>query len=220
MKFQTAAALAATMAFAQPAAAQDAPQPYPEMRERLPRDPLQGLRIEATVGYDRLEASYIEDDTKFFDGYDGIGFAGEIGYDAAVGERVLLGGYAGIGQSTQKQCDEVFGNDELCQKPGLALYAGARVGLRVGAVSQVYLRGGYSQAKLKLDYDAPGTFADFSDDENYRGYHIGVGGEYGLGGGAYLKGDVTVTEYSTNDKLYDGVSFQRRQAVVGLGFRF
>ncbi|MEN2747049.1 outer membrane beta-barrel protein [Sphingomonas sp. T9W2] len=223
MKFQAAAVLAATMAFAQPAAAQvapTAPQPYPEMRERLPRNPLQGLRIEATVGYDRLEGNYYEDDTKYYDGYDGIGFGGEIGYDFAVSRKVLLGAYAGIGKSTQKQCDEIFGGDELCQKAGTAQYAGVRVGFPMGVRSQLYLRGGYSNAKLKLDYDAPGTSLDFSANENYNGYHIGAGAEFGVGGGAYLKGDVAATQYMTKETLYDGVNFMRVQARVGIGVRF
>ncbi|KQM95327.1 hypothetical protein ASE70_00935 [Sphingomonas sp. Leaf22] len=220
MKFQAAAIMAATIAFAQPAAGQDAPPPYPEMKERVARDPLQGLRVEALVGYDRLEGNYYEDDTKYYDGYDGIGFGGEIGYDVAVSAKVLLGAYAGIGKSTQKQCDEIFGNDELCQEAGVAQYAGVRVGFPIGPRSVAYLRGGYSHAKLKLDYDAVGTSADFSTDERYSGYHIGAGAEYGIGGRAYLKGDVAVTQYSTNKTLYDGVNFERVQATAGIGFRF
>lgn len=220
MKFQAAAIMAATIAFAQPAAAQDALPSYPEMKERVAHDPLQGLRVEALVGYDRLEGNYYEDDTKYYDGYDGIGFGGEIGYDVAVSAKVLLGAYAGIGKSTQKQCDEIFGNDELCQEAGVAQYAGVRVGFPIGARSVAYLRGGYSHAKLKLDYDAVGTSADFSTDENYSGYHIGAGAEYGIGGRAYLKGDVAVTQYSTNKTLYDGVNFERVQATAGIGFRF
>lgn len=225
MKFQAAAVLAATMAFAQPATAQTVPtapepQPYPEMRERVARDPLQGLRVEALVGYDRLEGNYYEDDTKYYDGYDGVGFGGEIGYDVAVSSKVLLGAYAGIGKSTQKQCDEIFGDDELCQKAGVAYYAGARIGFPMGARSQLYLRGGYSHAKLQLDYDAAGTTTDFSTDESYSGYHLGGGAEYGIGGRAYVKGDLTITQYSTNEKLYDGVNFERVQATVGIGFRF
>ncbi len=220
MKFQAAAIMAATIAFAQPAAAQDALPSYPEMKERVAHDPLQGLRVEALVGYDRLEGNYYEDDTKYYDGYDGIGFGGEIGYDVAVSAKVLLGAYAGIGKSTQKQCDEIFGNDELCQEAGVAQYAGVRVGFPIGPRSVAYLRGGYSHAKLKLDYDAVGTSADFSTDERYSGYHIGAGAEYGIGGRAYLKGDVAVTQYSTNKTLYDGVNFERVQATAGIGFRF
>lgn len=229
MKFQAAAVLAATMAFAQPAAAQVAPtaqtvpvppQPYPEMRERLPRNPLQGLRIEAMVGYDRLEGNYFEDNTKYYDGYDGIGYGGEIGYDFAVSRKVLLGAYAGIGTSTQKQCDPILGGDQLCQKAGTAQYAGVRVGFPMGVRSQLYLRGGYSNAKLKLDYDAPGTEFDFATNENYNGYHIGAGAEFSVGGGAYLKGDVAATQYMTKETLYDGVNFMRVQARVGIGVRF
>lgn len=220
MKFQAAAIIAATIAFAQPAVAQDAPPAYPEMKERVARDPLTGLRVEVLAGYDRLEGNYYEDDTKYYDGYSGVGIGGEVGYDVAVSSRVLLGAYAGIGKSTQKQCDEVLGGDELCEKAGVAKYAGVRVGFPIGDRALAYLRGGYSAATLEANYDVGGNAPTVSADEDYHGYHLGAGVEKGIAARAYLKADIAITSYSTKNTSYEGVNFERYQASVGIGFRF
>ncbi len=213
MQKMTIAAVAAMLgvspAFAQDGAADDSGA----------RSPFAGLRVEATLGYDRLEASFLEEDTVYYDGYDGVGVGAEVGYDVPVGEKLLLGVYAGATHADQKQCDEVFGGDELCQKAGLGLHAGVRVGYRVGERALLYVRGGYSQAELKLDYSATGI-GIVSDSETYYGFHGGFGGEYLLGRGLYAKADLTASDFRTKNRLYQGVDFQRRQAVVGFGYRF
>ncbi len=215
MKFQAAAVLAATMAFAQPAAAQmapTAPQPYPEMRERLPRDPLQGLRVEVAGGYDRLEINYIEDDTKYYDGTDGVRYGGEIGYDLSVG-RVLVGAYAGYAASSAKRCDD-FTVGVICQKPKAELSGGARVGTRIGSKSQFYGKIGYSSMPLEF------SLGNVTEKETYRGFHFGLGGELGIGGRAFVKGEFVVTDFRTSGKTYEDYNFDRRHAVVGIGVRF
>lgn len=216
MKFQAAAVLAATMAFAQPAAAQvapTAPQPYPEMRERLPRDPLQGLRFEVAGGYDRLEINYIEDDTKYYDGTDGVRYGGEIGYDLSVSSRVLVGAYAGYAASSAKRCDD-FSVGTICQKPKGELSGGARIGTRIGSQSQLYGKIGYSSMPLEF------SLGNVTEKETYSGFHFGLGGELGIGGSAFVKGEFVVTDFRTGGKTYEDFNFDRRHAVVGLGVRF
>jgi outer membrane immunogenic protein len=181
--------------------------------------PFAGLRIEATLGYDRMEGSFREDDTVYYDGYDGVGVGAEIGYDVPLSPVLLLGGYAGVSHANQQQCDEVFGSDELCQKAGYGINAGVRLSYRVGSRALIYARGGYSQAQLKLAYTETG-FGTSSETEIYRGFHGGFGGEYLLGRGLYAKVDLTRSDFRTKDRLYQGVDFQRVQAVVGAGYRF
>jgi len=216
MKFQAAAVLAATMAFAQPAAAQMAPtvpQPYPEMRERQPNDPLQGLRFEVMAGYDRLEVNYFDGDTKYYDGTDGVRYGGEVGYDLAVSGKVLVGAYAGYAGSSAKRCDDTS-IGEICQQPKGEVSGGARVGLRMGSQSQLYGKVGYSSMPLEF------SLGNVTEKETYSGFHFGFGGELGLGGGAFVKGELVVTDFRTNGKAYEDYNFDRRHAVVGLGVRF
>ncbi|MGN7159921.1 outer membrane beta-barrel protein [Sphingomonas sp. SAFR-052] len=221
MKFQAAAVLAATMAFAQPAAAQMAPStapaplPYPEMRERQPDDPLQGLRFEVAGGYDRLEINYVEDDTKYYDGADGVRYGGEIGYDLAIGGKVLVGAYAAYAGSSIKRCDD-FGVaiGTICQRPKSEVSGGARVGLRIGRQSQLYGKVGYASMPLEFSLDT------IRESETYAGFHFGFGGELGIGGGAFVKAELVATDFRTNGKTYEDLNFDRRHAVAGLGVRF
>ncbi len=229
--YVAAAALASSLFVALPAFAQTTlpaypPQPYygpetaPEAEPEAPAEKsLSGLRVELGAGFDRLELSYIEDDTKYYAGANGVRYGGEIGYDLPVSRTTLLGAYAGVTGTSVDRCDEIFGGDSLCQKPGIEYSGGVRVGFRFGPASQLYVRGGYSNLKLELAYE-DGGFSDFTQTENYNGFHLGLGVEHTLNGGAYLKGDVSVTGYDTSDSLYEDLTFQRTQATVGVGFRF
>ncbi len=234
-KYVAAAALASSLFVALPAFAQTTlpaypPQPYygqdtapdaaPEAEPEVPAEKsLSGLRVELAGGFDRLELSYIEDDTKYYAGANGVRYGGEIGYDLPVSSSTLLGAYAGVTGTSVNRCDEIFGEDSLCQKPGIEISGGVRVGFRFGQASQLYLRGGYSNLKLELAYE-DGGFSDFTQRRNYNGLHLGMGVEHTLNGGVYLKGDVSVAAYDTSDSLYEDLTFQRTQATVGLGFRF
>ncbi|KQN03661.1 outer membrane beta-barrel protein [Sphingomonas sp. Leaf25] len=213
LKF-VAAIGAAVIALAQPAAAQDMPPPVaPELTDAPGDDPLSGFRFEATAGYDRLEAYYIEDDTKYYDGANGIRYGSEIGYDAAIGRNVLLGGYVAYSGSSVDRCDDLD-YFVLCQKAGNEISGGLRIGGRIGRRAQMYGKIGYSQLKLNL--------SAFGDDfeETYKGVQFGFGGEYAMGNGAYVKAEFVGSSFGTNNTIYEDLNFERRSVVVGLGYRF
>ncbi|MEP9400987.1 outer membrane beta-barrel protein [Sphingomonas silueang] len=213
MRFMSLAAIAAAVFVVQPAVAQDAPPVEPPVAPDVPgKDPLTGLRVEAAAGYDRLEAYYIEDDTKYYDGANGIRYGSEIGYDFAIGS-VVAGAYASYTGSSVDRCDDldVF---VLCQQAGNEIAVGGRVGGRIGYASQLYAKLGYSQ--LTLNLSAAGT----AFEETYRGVQYGIGGEYGIGNGAYLKAEVIGSSFGTGDTIYEDLNFERRSVTVGLGYRF
>ncbi len=213
MRFISLAAVAAADFVVQPAAAQGAPPAQPPVAPDVPAgDPLTGLRIEAAAGYDRLEAYYIEDDTKYYDGASGIRYGAEIGYDFAVGSLVA-GAYASYAGSSIDRCDDldVF---VLCQRAGNEVAVGGRIGGRIGRVSQAYAKLGYSQ--LTLNLSAAGT----GFEETYRGVQFGFGGEYGIGNGAYLKAEVFGSSFGTGKTIYEDLNFERRSVTVGVGYRF
>ncbi len=209
-----AAAGAALIAFVQPASAQDAPPPVaPDINEANGDDPLTGLRFEASAGYDRLEAYYIEDDTKYYDGANGIRYGSEIGYDVAVGRGVILGGYVAYSGSSVDRCDDLD-YFTLCQKAGNEIAGGARIGGRLGQRAQMYGKIGYSQLKLNLS-----AFGE-NVQQTYKGVQFGLGGELAMGNGAYVKAEFVGSSFGTNNTIYENLNFERRSVVLGVGYRF
>lgn len=97
-----------------------------------------------------------------------------------------------------------IGTDAIDNEYGVA----ARVGLRTGNNSKVYLRGGYQEVDLDLeailDTELPGGLDDSDGD-----YLLGVGGEFGLGGrNAAIRLGV------------DTISFDSLRATAGVVFSF
>ena len=72
------------------------------------------------------------------------------------------------------------------------LSVGGRAGFGVGGNSLIYAKAGYTNARVRVDYEdgTAGTVADFTDRTNLDGVRAGLGAQIGLGPNAYLK-----TEY-------------------------
>jgi outer membrane immunogenic protein len=172
----SAAFLAATPAFAQDAAA------------------VSGPRVEALVGYDRVKGLGEKDGGALF----GIG----AGYDFAVGNGVSLGIDGEATESTQKEGDE----DVAEVKAGRDLYAGGRVTFAVSPTANLYLKGGYTNARFKAT-DGEDRFA-----ENVDGFRIGAGGQLTLAGKAYVGAEYRYSNYEA------GLS--RNQVALTVGTRF
>ena len=191
-KFAIAAALLAGT-IATPALAQD--------------NNLGGFRVEGLVGYDR---PCIEDE-----GADGVVSGMGVGYDFQSGNAVF-----GIeAEATDSSADETVAGfalpgDTLRVRASRDLYVGGRAGFGVGGNSLIYAKAGYTNARVRVDYEdgTAGTVADFTDRTNLDGVRAGLGAQIGLGPNAYLKTEYRYSNYQ------DGVD--RHQVVGGLGFRF
>jgi outer membrane immunogenic protein len=178
--FATAAASAALLS-ATPALAQDATA-------------VSGPRVEAVVGYDRVKALGEKDGGALF----GLG----AGYDFAVGPAVSLGADVEATESTQKEGDE----DIAQVKAGRDLYAGGRVTLAVSPDANLYLKGGYTNARFKA------TDGIDSVSENFDGFRLGAGGQMTLTGKAYVGAEYRYSNYEA------GLS--RNQVALTVGTRF
>ena len=191
-KFAIAAALLAGT-IATPALAQD--------------NNLGGFRVEGLVGYDRPS---IEDE-----GADGVVYGMGVGYDFQSGNAVF-----GIeAEATDSSADETVAGfalpgDTLRVRASRDLYVGGRAGFGVGGNSLIYAKAGYTNARVRVDYEdgTAGTVADFTDRTNLDGVRAGLGAQIGLGPNAYLKTEYRYSNYQ------DGVD--RHQVVGGLGFHF
>jgi outer membrane immunogenic protein len=198
MRFFIASALLASAAIATPAFAQDTTAP--EGKE------FQGIKVLALGGIDDVTNS----------GSDKAGalFGGTIGYDHQAGKAVF-GVEAEVNGSTTKDClgSTVVAGDTLCAKAGRDLYAGARVGYVLGENTLLYIKGGYTNARVNLTYDDGNTGANnFKVGENLDGWRAGVGFEFNAGKNIVLR-----TEYRYSNYEQD---FTRHQGVIGVGVKF
>lgn len=155
---------------------------------------LTGPRVEAIVGYDSVKALGESDDGVLY----GIG----AGYDFAVSPSASLGIDVEATDSTQK---ESAGIEEI--RAGRDLYAGARATFAISPKANVYVKGGYTNARFKYD----GSLGSISD--NADGYRLGAGAQFALSGKSYVGG-----EY--RHSRYEGGDLKRNQVALTLGTRF
>ena len=170
------AATAAALAFASPAFAQDA----------APSAAPAGFRIEALVGYDHAG----------FDGFheDGILYGVGAGYDFAVSNSVSLGLDVEASDSTASKSGVKAGRD---------LYAGGRVNFAVSPLANLYLKGGYTNARVKIEDCCAG---------NADGFRVGVGGQYLVSGKTYVGAEYRYSNYEAD--------LDRHQVALTVGTRF
>jgi outer membrane immunogenic protein len=170
----------AALAIASPAMAQDAAPAAP-----IKAAPA-GFRVEALVGYDRAGTDGFHESGVLF----GIG----AGYDFAVGNAVSLGVDAEATDSTADKDGSKLQRD---------LYAGARVNVAVSPKANIYVKGGYTNARV--------TEEGFGS-ENLDGFRLGLGGQYLVSGKAYVG-----LEYRYSNYQYD---VDRHQVAFTVGTRF
>ena len=167
------AAAAAAIAFATPAMAQNATAPA-------------GFRVEGLVGYDRPGVDGFHSSGVLF----GIG----AGYDFALGNAVSLGVDAEATDSTAKKSGVSTGRD---------LYAGGRVNFALSPTANLYVKGGYTNARFKE--------SGFGG-ANFDGFRLGAGGQVAVSGKAYVGAEYRYSNYEAG--------LDRHQVALTLGTRF
>lgn len=185
-----------------------------------------GARIEARIGYERVnaEVTYVgPGGFRESDGKGAFAYGLEAGYDADLG-GAIVGAYAGADLSTVEVCDEVYGLDEACVRSGRNFTAGIRAGGNIGQ-SLLYAKGGYSNGRVRLVYsDFEGIIPNIREGENRNGWHIGAGLEMPFSQNTYFKAEYVYTNYS--DFRYSvgaesiTAGLDRHQGLVGIGIRF
>lgn len=196
-----AAAFATTaLAAATPALAQD-------------RAPFTGLRVEGLAGYDHVKDGSGQDSGSS----DGFVYGAGVGYDIQAGGAVL-----GVeGEITGSTADTRSNNllatgDSLRVSAGRDLYAGVRAGYALSPRALAYVKGGYTNARVDVNYvSATGTVEDHRDLEGYR---VGAGLEYQTSANTFVKGEYRYSHYGRLDG-YD-IDADRHQLLAGVGLRF
>ena len=174
-----------------------------------------GPRVEATVGWDHVVLSLDGNSgTK-----SGVTYGGEIGYDIQLGTGGVVGAYAGIDDSSTRQCIS-GGTERACIGAGRNFTIGARVGAVLGTRSLIYGKGGYSNGRIDVRYTDSAFPADnFRDRADLDGFHLGAGVEVGLPRGFYGKAEYNYTNYRTGNDEFS-TDLERHRVVGGVGYRF
>jgi len=190
--------------------------------------PQGGPRIEIRAGWDDAvtTVTYNNGTTSFKDSASksGVTYGGEVGYDLTVSGPAFVGLYAGGDGSTTKQCI-ASGTERGCLGMGRTIMAGVRVGYMLGHNSAVYLKAGYSNGQINMNYsDSALPANNFKLSETLNGYHAGVGGELGITQNFYGKVEYLYTHYNVLN-VKSGtetatVDLTRHQVTGGVGYRF
>ncbi len=217
MKNLIAAACLAAGAAATPAWAQDS------------STAVTGPRAELRIGADFSTIEVMLDDGEaplsFENEETGITFAGEVGYDLAVGAKAVLGLYGGVEFSSLERCLTTSEGDEACLEAYRTITAGGRAGFRAGAATLLYVKGGYSRTRLSATYEnRPGGIDRIEEEDDVEGFHLGAGAELALSRQLYGRLDYTYTDYEDGRAEFDGgqidADMTRHQILVGIGIRF
>ena len=214
----TALAATATAALAAPAFAQDAPTTFT------------GPRAGVILGYDQIQPGRGPDSDIGSDHRaQGLTYGGDLGYDAAIGNSLVIGAEGEVTGSTGKVSNSPTNAAALGYgrvKAGRDLYIGGRVGVRAAPSTLIYAKGGYTNQRL--DLTASDGTTETGAHYNLDGYRVGAGVEQAIGGKAYAKIEYRYSNYGDARLEYPNgantnnfnVDTDRHQIVAGVGVRF
>ncbi|ANC85734.1 hypothetical protein A7E77_01780 [Sphingomonas sp. NIC1] len=168
-------------------------------QDRVAR-PFEGGSVTLIVGVDGAN--------RFSDWSAGATYGGQIGYDWQR-NGLVVGVEGELTGSSNRQCSVRYstsgGNSSLCVTTGRDAYVGGRIGTPIGDATLLYGKAGYTN--VEQTFSARQTTSGTVD-----GFRLGAGIEHRVSDRSTLKAEYRYANY-------DG-SYDRHQAVVGLGFRF
>jgi outer membrane immunogenic protein len=168
-----------------------------------------GGRVEAVVGWDHASVDFA--DFGFNDSLnsDGVVFGIGAGYDFGLSPTASVGIDL---EATESSADIEFtdGTDSAELSIGRDLYAGGRITFAVSPQANVYVKAGYTNARVKARVSEAGVVT--TDAANADGVRGGIGAQFAVGGNAYVGGEYRYSNYEAD--------FSRHQVVATLGFRF
>lgn len=188
-----------------------------------------GPRVEGILGYDRVGAgSDIDNDNGRNDqNIDGLLYGVGAGYDVNLGSAVV--GVEGewtnsTAKSSRFDYTDDFGFGRV--KQGRDLYVGARAGILADPATLIYVKGGYTNSKLKV---LAGNSNESTDTAfKLDGWRIGGGVERAVNENTFAKLEYRYSKYDEGKIAFDDggtsanfdVDTDRHQVVASVGYRF
>lgn len=149
---------------------------------------------------------------------EGVMYGAVAGFDAPIASSFLLGLEAEANQSETGQGvnDVLVVGDRAELNAGRDLYLGARLVGMLSGYGKVFVKAGYTNAKVSLSYDDGTTVT--GESATLDGYRIGGGFEFGLTEMVSVRTEYRYSDYGqfSYQGFATGVSADRHQGVVGL----
>jgi outer membrane immunogenic protein len=164
------------------------------------------------VGYDSVTLS----DGTDSESTDGVLYGVVAGVDFNLSQGMFVGAEAEFTDSdvgeTVSDIDVV--GDSASLEAGRSLYVGARVGANVGEMAKVYVKGGYSNAKIEGTYDD--TVDVFTVSDELDGWVLGAGAEARFSP-VVVRLEYRYADYNEIEFLGagSGIDMSRHQVVLG-----
>ena len=180
-------------------------------------DDMGGPWVAFIAGIDSVEISALGES----DSEEDIAYGISAGYNADLGSTVIgvEAEYADsrVGVSGEDVFDD---GDRLALDATRDLYIGARVGFKATPSAMVYLKGGYTNAGLRLTYDD--GFDEYSVSDELDGYRLGAGAEFKISDMISARIEYRYSDYGSYDyeDIDVAVSASRHQGVAGLVVQF
>lgn len=163
-----------------------------------------GFTFGVVTGYDHATLSAFD----LKDSRDGVVYGGIVGYDQNVGQATF-GVEAEVSGSSVK---DTLGDYKLTA--GRDIYAGVRAGYAVSPRVSLYVKGGYTNTRAKLNYDDGKARAAWAT--NIDGFRVGGGVEVEVSAPIFVRLEYRYSDYGRT--YYQGEDIYisaRRQQVVG-----
>lgn len=176
-----------------------------------------GLYAGALVGIDSVRISDGIDSGSESD----IGYGINAGYDFDMGQAVFGIEAELMDSGVSSTATDIFAaGDAATLSAGRDLYIGARAGFKAGASTLVYVKGGYTDARVKLTYDDGVTVESGSD--SLGGFRVGAGVERRLVANLAVRAEYRYSDYGeySYEGVATGLSAKRHQGMVALVGKF
>lgn len=164
-----------------------------------------GLRTEIIVGYDAARTPVLTKVAK----PNGFLYGGSVGYDFKIGKSAAIGIDGEMTMSTGS-FTVTSGNVKSNVDFGRDIYVGGRFTLAASDNVNLYLKAGYSAARLRERVTVGNTTSRVKGTAD--GIRVGVGAQFAIGSKAYFGPEYRYSNYES------GIS--RHQIGGVLGFRF
>lgn len=182
--------------------------------------PFTGGHVEALAGYDHLSVDNgVTENTS-----DGVHYGVAGGYDFQAGQLI-----AGIEGELSESTSRVFGfginrpGDFQRLEADRDIYVGARLGYAIAPATMLYVKGGYTNLRMKSRYD-DGLGNRIREGESIDGWRAGAGVEQKFslfGPSGFVKAEYRYSKYSDlTFPIALPADINRHQIVAGLGIRF
>ncbi|WP_374413100.1 outer membrane beta-barrel protein [Novosphingobium colocasiae] len=160
-----------------------------------------GFRLEARIGW---ETPTVSDGDVYKIGQS-VSFGGEAGYDVPLSNKVVVGPFVNYEYADSKTCE-----GGVCLGSDGNLAAGGRIGVNLGARTQLYGKVAYDSFRLKA------SIGGDSGTKTLTGVQGAIGIDYALSKSTYIGFEADYADLGS----YAGVNFQRRHVALTGGVRF